>query len=149
MTIARNRLHAAALTYLAMPTMIFFFGMVRASVAIPCALAVMVCVGLACRRHDSSLHKEENHDIKISLWGLFAAVAIIVTWCLFGGQGGFDVICQTGDWKYRNAVFRDLLTSPWPVVYQNLDGALCYYVGHWLVPALPAKLVLALGGTWK
>ena len=50
MTIARNRLNAAAFAYLAMPTMVFSFGMVRASVAIPCALAVLACVRLACAK---------------------------------------------------------------------------------------------------
>ncbi|MGL4560687.1 MAG: hypothetical protein ACRCV0_00155 [Brevinema sp.] len=39
----------------------------------------------------------------------------------------------------RNTMFRDLIEFSWPVIYPT-NGAVVYYHGHWLVPALLGKI---------
>jgi len=39
----------------------------------------------------------------------------------------------------RNAMFRDIVTYEWPVIYQK-NGAVVYYTDYWLVPALIGKI---------
>lgn len=102
-------------------------------------------LGLRTRVQRPTSHTTEENDrtIPLSLIVLVALVALL--WCVLGGQGG--IWFQNGDWDGRNAVFRDLITHDWPVVYEYDGAALCYYVAHWLPSALVAKLlVLVLGG---
>ena len=46
---------------------------------------------------------------------------------------------QSGDMFGRNAMFRDLIIYEWPVIYEK-TGAVVYYTGYWLVPALIGKV---------
>jgi hypothetical protein len=68
-----------------------------------------------------------------------AALAVIGISAL-SGAGGFGV--QTWDWQKHNAILRDLVAQPWPVVYATGrdDAALTYYVAYHLPAALAGKL---------
>ncbi len=78
-----------------------------------------------------------------------SSTIILGIWLFFSGIGGYTF--QNWDHHSRNAVFRDLINFPWPVVY-HLDPAvasqfnirpaiiLSYYFGFWLPSALIGKL---------
>lgn len=59
---------------------------------------------------------------------------------MLGGEGRF--FFANTDWQVRYAVLNDLVTHPWPWVYQTTDGLtmLRCPVGIYLVPALVGKL---------
>lgn len=69
---------------------------------------------------------------------------ILGLWVLLSGIGGY--MFQNWDHHWRNAVFRDLITYDWPVIYPNSDGStspitmLTYYIGFWLPAAAVGKV---------
>ena len=58
---------------------------------------------------------------------------------------------QSNDYHWRNAIFRDLINFDWPVYYENIDASLCYYIGHWIIPAIVAKpfLLISSNVAWQ
>lgn len=141
-----------AVAYLVLPPLIFLAGWVRVEVALPC-IALSVISFVLFMRHatyadgDASLpgHGLDGREIRLSVGTLAFLVVASLAWCVLCGQGGF--VCQKGDWCARNALFRDLLTHEWPVMYPQVDGALCYYIGHWLPAAVVGKAVLHFSGS--
>ena len=138
MRIKERTIRLLALAYLFLPTAVFLVGMAKPSFALPCLL------GAAAAFHFTQASWRNDERVLDVPWRVLAFSALVLlVWCVFGGQGG--LVSQTKDWNYRNAVFHDLLDYPWPVRYVNLDAALCYYFGHWLVPAGIAKGLACLG----
>jgi hypothetical protein len=90
---------------------------------------------------------------KISTWQpnrqwIFLSVVVLGVWIWLSGIGGYAF--QNWDHHWRNAVFRDLITYKWPVVYPsdvtiNSDSSsvtmLTYYIGFWLPAAFVGKIV--------
>lgn len=86
--------------------------------------------------------KKEGIDkdgVKIKKPVLLIYLAASFVWTFLGGFGGH--YAQSTDWNYRNAIFRDMLTRSWPVVYPEYDKMLNYYIGHWIQPAFFAKVI--------
>ena len=81
--------------------------------------------------------------LHVGIHALIALALIAILWCVLGGQGGFWY--QSPDWGIRNAIFRDLITHPWPVFYNDGGAALCYYFGFWLPTAGLGRLLLLAG----
>lgn len=83
---------------------------------------------------------------------LFVLSAFIILMIL---SGWGEWVNQHPDHIVRNACLRELIGSPWPVVFPDGD-ALVYNTGFWLIPALAGKLagleaaraVLVLWGAW-
>lgn len=73
-------------------------------------------------------------DIK-QLAFMIASITILI---LITGIGGF--FPQSGDHIARNPVFYDLINQKWPVVYDDTNAALTYYLGFFLFPALMGKI---------
>lgn len=120
--------------YLLLPLLVFSVFYCNYYVAAAVLLTTVFLVVFYFRRHDiRTLRFRVTREVVICL--IVAAI-----WCFFGGQGGFWY--QSTDWDARNAIFRDLITHVWPVVYEGKDTALSYYIGHWLVPAAVAKAAL-------
>lgn len=69
---------------------------------------------------------------------LFAGALVLF---ILGGEGRF--FYANTDWQVRYAVLNDLVTHPWPWVYETANGLtmLRCPVGIYLVPALVGKLV--------
>ena len=136
------------LAYLTLPTVVFLLGWLRWELGIPAGIAVLAALGRAFRRKraDGAVTlapiAEPAERLEIAVPVALALVACIVAWCVLAGQGGF--VMQSGDWNWRNATFRDLITHEWPVRYDDWNRALVFYVGHWLPSALVGKLVLAV-----
>lgn len=129
-TESRISLSKIVYLYLALPVVIFMLTWIRPSIGIPAALLILGALVLAAR-------KAETSSITFSRRTIFITIAIAFVWCFFAGQGGFWY--QSADHAWRNAVYRDLVYHSWPVVFEQQNVLLNYYVGYWLVPALLGK----------
>ena len=142
MKISYNRIRAAAVWYAVIPIIIFFFGwlsLLWAAVFSALLSAAVFFFFKSARKRDG-----EKTYAALSLRTLVIIGAMALIWCFLAGQGGF--FHQSHDHAIRNAIFRDLIKKPWPVVYEE-DMLLSYYIAHWMPPALLGKLFYAATGS--
>ena len=137
-----EKLRRLAFIYMALPCLVFLLTFVRLYIALPCAIALIAAVYLAAFRHRNTT--ADSQAVSLSLKALFGVVLIMLVWSFLGGQG--NLWFQTSDWGVRNAIYRDLITRPWPVIYADKGTALSYYIGHWLVPAALSKGIFKVAG---
>ena len=131
-----GEIRIAAVTYALLPVALFLMFFLRWYFALIGLTAIGVgYYSLLKQRKTNSLRPAAIELRVSSMVGIFA---IMLLWCQLGGMNGY--MFQTTDWDCRNAVFRDLITHRWPVVYNDSNSALVYYVGHWLPPAMVAKV---------
>ena len=121
--------------YLTFPFMLFLFGWVRLTIAIPLALILFVAIYKLLITHHQS-PSTTNYQPSTIYWLLATGI-----WLLLSGIGGYTF--QNWDHNWRNVVFRDLVNFDWPVYYAQPESGpvkmLVYYVGFWLPSALIAK----------
>lgn len=120
---------------LSLPVVIFMLTWIRPVIGISASILIVLALVFAMRNSGSGFIVLPKKTILI-------AFVIAFVWCFFAGQGGFWY--QSGDHAYRNAIFRDLIYHPWPVVFEKHDILLNYYIGYWLVPALFGKIGLII-----
>ena len=128
------RIQAIAYFLLLLPASFFIMGWIRPWIAIPATallLAAWVLILLHARKTQTAVY-----EIKVRTIVLISVVLLL--WCYMAGLGGF--FYQSNDHHYRNAIFRDLVSFRWPVVYEQTGNSLVYYIGFWLVPASIGKL---------
>ena len=128
------RIQAIAYLLLLLPASFFIIGWIRPWIAIPATallLAAWVLILLHARKTQTGFY-----EIKVRTIVLIGVVLLL--WCYLAGLGGFYY--QSRDHNYRNAIFRDLVSFRWPVVYEKTGNSLVYYIGFWLVPASIGKL---------
>jgi hypothetical protein len=122
-----------AYLYLLGPLVLFLCGWLRISILIP---VLLYFAWLVFRLWN------DTSEFKIQR-GLAAAVILLGGWVFLSGVGGYAF--QNWDHHWRNAVFRDLITHPWPVIYSAPENGpireLVYYVGFWLPAALVGKVL--------
>lgn len=116
---------------------------IRPVIGIPFAILIILALVLAMKNAGSDFKGFPKKAVLL-------AFVIAFVWCFFAGQGGFWY--QSDDHWARNAIYRDLVYHPWPVVFEQYDVLLNYYVGYWLVPALFGKALFFLthntAGAW-
>ncbi len=131
--------------YLGLPVLIFFFGWLRIDIALPLS-ALLIWGSL---RYLAGLASETRSIATINRKSLLLVVGLSFVWVFLSGIGGFSN--QDWDHHFRNALFRDLITEPWPVYYNfpahypiealaNHHSSLNYYFTFWLLPAWAGKL---------
>jgi hypothetical protein len=126
--------------YLVLPCLVFFLGYLRLAVGIPAAVLLVYSLW-RCLKNTST---DRSDEVAVSRKVMLLIGLAVLAWTFLGGHGGFWF--QTGDWRERNAIYRDLIMRPWPVVYPSKGSALSYYIGHWLVPSvIPRLLYPAIG----
>ena len=141
MRISALALKRAAYLCLLCPCLIFLIGFLKWYVGVPVALLLVVAYFFAAiKRGDAP--DDEPRDFVLEKKHFFLLVVVVALWCWLAGIG--NLYYQSADWWARNAVFRDLITRDWPVIYTEKNAALVYYVGYWLPSALVGKLVLAV-----
>lgn len=138
-----GRLKPVLFAYLALPILVFFAGFLKFFIALPAAAAVCYGYYAAVKRRKEPCDTEKY--IEITAARIAALCLIALLWSYLGGLNGF--FYQSSDWPWRNAIYRDLVFNRWPVVYSQRNSALVYYIGFWLVPSLPAKLMFAVSGS--
>lgn len=137
----RQKLRLWLLTYISLPIMVFLLGYLRWYWGIPgiCALSF----AFYCAVHEQRTTCSDT-VISISWWEMLFWIVFVLLFTHLCGLSGFWY--QTTDWNARNPIYKDIITRPWPVFYEGRNTALSYYIGFWLVPAVPAKLVYMLFG---
>jgi len=123
--------------YLTLPFILFLFGWVRLTIAIPLALILLFTL-YKLLFTNPPIPQSTNH------WSLNTVYWLLITalWLLLSGIGGYAF--QNWDHNWRNVVFRDLMNFNWPVYYAQPESGpvkmLVYYVGFWLPSAWVGKL---------
>lgn len=126
--------------YLTLPFILFLFGWVRLTVAIPLAIILLFTLYkllLTNYQPSNTNHQPStSHKPSTIYWLLLTTF-----WLLLSGIGGYAF--QNWDHNWRNVVLRDLMNFDWPVTYAQPESGpvkmLVYYVGFWLPAALIAK----------
>jgi len=140
MVIKKHWVSVGAYGYLIIPFLIFCLGFLRTIFSIPISI-------ILCYIFYKLIEKPEEGTLKLKKNELIFGVLLIVCWVWLSGIGGHAF--QNWDFHWRNAVFRDLINSNWPVnyTYQVQGGSgpppvysLVYYFGYWLPSALVGKL---------
>lgn len=142
LSISYSGLRKIVFAYIGLPVVVFLMAYCQSVQAVLLGL-VAVAAYVCTLRSKQYRHTPQETQLIIPRNALLCVGAVCVLWCFFGGQGGFYY--QSEDWLMRNAVYRDLITSGWPVIYEKLDKALVYYISYWLPPALVGKLAMAVG----
>ena len=136
----------AAYIYISVPFIIFLAGWVRWYIAVPLCLVTGVAAFMSLQGYKNAF---KTIYIKQHRKKIIAVLCVVLIWVGFSGIGGFSY--QTWDHNFRNAIFRDLVTNSWPVIYHvkgfginhPLEGQTCmmsYYIGFWLPAAVVGKL---------
>jgi len=126
--------------YLVLPFLIFCLGWLNIFVGLLLAAFVIVSTYLVMKTTSSEVFSAPDLRIRI----IVMITLILGIWVLLSGIGGY--MFQNWDHHWRNAVFRDLITFEWPVIYPNSDGSespitmLTYYIGFWLPAAVIGKI---------
>lgn len=130
MTISYLKLKKIAFFCLALPSAVFAVGFLKWYIGIPLALLLAVAYWFSVR----DMKAEEDQSLRFSIPSLLILIGVATFWCYLGGLG--NLYSQSDDWCARNAIFRDLIRFEWPVIYQNKNAGLVYYIGYWLPSAL-------------
>ncbi len=133
-------LKRATLLYLALPWFIFLWGWL----ILPYALAggALLLLGVVSF-WNSSIPSNRNSDGNKSAWLSIQIIAVAFIWCLLAGAGGAGY--QNPDWVKHNAILKDLIINPWPVLFMapSANGSqavpLVYYVAYYLPAAFVGK----------
>jgi hypothetical protein len=138
-----------SILYLVLPFILFLFGWVRLSIAIPLVIILLSAIWQLIKQSPvSSLQSPipqspasnlQFPNSRITVYCLL----LTASWVLLSGVGGYTF--QNWDHHWRNAVLHDLINYDWPVFYSTPESGpvkmLVYYVGYWLPSALVGKLL--------
>lgn len=129
-----DTLTLVALSYLAIPNLIFIFGWFR----LPVALVLLAAMWFFLLRASTLRPARLRWEYSTAATVLIAVTAMI--WAAFGGGSHF--VHASHDWIIRDAVLGDLVRSNWPVTYKVQDGSVLTLrsaIGYFLPPALFGK----------
>lgn len=143
--------------WLLLPVLAFMAGWMHWYVSLP--LAALVIAGLKGKKHGTISPSPPGKEMpEAAPFPLFTGPSLLVLSAfiilmILSGWG--EWVNQHPDHIVRNACLRELVSSPWPVVFPDGD-VLVYNTGFWLIPALAGKLagletaraVLVLWGAW-
>ncbi len=125
----KDWLAISSLCYLMLPNLIFIFYWFRVYLALPLIALLLCCI--------YSFFNEKTINTQIRKYAntlILLSTVIVITY--FSGIGNF--VKQSDDYEKHNLIFHDLITYPWPVIYDN--QVLCYYVAYYLPVAWLSKL---------
>jgi hypothetical protein len=134
-----------SILYLVLPFILFLFGWVRLTIAIPLAIILLFALyKLLITNSQFPVPKSANLPLAAFHIPLSTVHWLLLTilWLLLSGIGGYAF--QNWDHNWRNVVLRDLINFNWPVYYAQPESGpvkmLVYYVGFWLPAAWVGKL---------
>ena len=136
LTFRRKGLLLLALSYLAIPNVLFLAGWVEPIVATFLALVLAAGCWLTVRNLTSQVpcRKSEQADqIALAL-----SLLLLGVWVFLIGAAGQT--CQTWDHIVRNPIYETLVRCDWPIFSQSGDYFV-YYFAYLLPPALLGRLV--------
>ena len=135
--ISRYSIYKGSILYIVAPILFFFLGWLRLSAGLILSLLLL----LATSRFLKSVYDRTRNDESIHLTKeYFISFIILFLFLLSTGNTGF-----IGSWgvdiPWRNAIYQDLISQSWPVIYDYSHSMLCYYMVFWLVPAEISSLL--------
>ena len=124
--------------YIIIPNLIFFITWCNIPTAIIATLAILISFYFLVKNAPQIWVPNTKKE-----WYLIGAVLLIsVIWVLLSGVGGY--MFQNGDHSARNTLLELLTKKSWPVVYNEYQAMMSYYVGFFLPSALVAKMFKSL-----
>ncbi len=147
-TLTYKHVRIAAFCYMGLPFLIFSLTWLSILPALVSAAVTLFILTMVIKPDflkkkeapaDIVLNRDAVEEIRIPIFALAIVLLLAGVWVWWSGIGGG--FYQSGDFPYRNAVFRDLLTYKWPVIYNGEKGMLAYYIGFWLPAAIIGKTV--------
>ena len=137
--------------WLLLPVLIFLAGWMHWYAALP--LMFLTAAGLAPQKRKEPQTRDSLPAFPLFTRSSFLALAAFAALMTLSGWG--EWVNQHPDHIVRNACLRELVASPWPVIFPD-GNMLVYNTGFWLVPALAGKLAgldaarvfVVLWGTW-
>lgn len=149
-TLSYSNIKKYAFSALAIPFVVFAIGWLKWYWAVVAVVATLACVWFGAFAKSKKVQEtnvvsmtDSEKKISVKKWIFVLLIVIAAIWVWQSGIGGFWA--QSKDYPWRNAIYRDIVLRDWPVYYKMYDGALVYYIGFWLPPALIGKLALLLG----
>lgn len=125
----------SSIGYLVLPICVFFLTWLKIYLGIPATIIVL----FGFYRLIKSTYLDSKDILEIPVKHFLFLSFLLLLWIWTTGIGNFFVSAYDHPW--RNAIFRDLISYDWPVVYPETGNALVYYFFYWLVPALLGKLL--------
>ena len=146
--------------YLTIPIVIFLAGNLKLYIGIPAALAMIACAVFSCRDFCKNADKklpdkaDPSYGMKMPLKYLIVLAVVSLIAVFVSGVG--EYIYSMPDHVFRRAIFNDLISYKWPVIYDYStqfnprviavlgktqgNSALVYYTTFWMPSALIGKL---------
>ena len=121
--------------WLLLPVLVFLAGWMHWYAALP--LTLLTAAGLAPRKRKEPQTRDSLPAFPLFTRSSFLALAAFAALMALSGWG--EWVNQHPDHIVRNACLRELVASPWPVIFPD-GNVLIYNTGFWLVPALAGKL---------
>ena len=134
MKIKKNIVCMLAYIYMTIPIIIFLITWLKAYIGFP--MAVILLFGLFTIYKNE--YKGQDTYFKFPIKHLVIILILLFVWIVLSGAG--KLFYETWDWHWRNAIFRDLINYKWPVIYEESQTALVYYIMQWIVPAIVGKI---------
>ena len=137
--IFKRLLYVATYVYLVLPYLVFFGGWVRQPYSTLFILLLSGALFFGLKISKGMFLSEPRTHVSYRTVALVVLPVIVVA--LVAGAGGWGF--QDTDWLKHNAILRDLITEPWPVIYEA-EGKrvmLTYYTAYQLPAALVGKLL--------
>lgn len=131
-----HHLRFLACVYIGLPLLLFFCGYMKWYFALVAVAAT--AFGMYCAISSPNVEARHDHTMQISFGTIGLVFLVTLVWSYLGGLNGY--FYQSSDWNCRNAIYWDLIRGDWPVHYSQNGGALSYYIGHWIPPAVAAKV---------
>lgn len=124
-----------AFLYLAIPILIFFMGWLKWYFAVPACFILVVSFYKFIQGSPELWFPElSRRTIEI----IIMVFVLICVWVYMSGIGG--MVYQNPDHQYRNGIFRLLVEENWPVINQENNRGLIYYIAYWLPAAVVGKI---------
>lgn len=137
---ALSKARQLSILYLTLPFILFLFGWVRLTIAIPLSVIILFAL-YKLLFPNLPIPQSPNSQFPISQSTIYWLL-LTTLWLFLSGIGGYAF--QNWDHNWRNVVLRDLMNFDWPVYYAQPESGpvkmLVYYVGFWLPSALIAKV---------
>lgn len=135
--VSRPLLPCMTLVYLGLPYLIFFGGWFRLPYSVVAAVLLLAGCWSTLRGATSASGLPKPELSASTAAKVLLPVAVVALLLGIGGVGYQDT-----DYLRGNAILRDLIDKPWPVIYETQTGPilLVYYFAFYLPGALAGKL---------
>ncbi len=145
MKIGYKNLKILAVLYAFVPIIIFYAGWLN---IISAVIFIALSAAAIFFFIKNASHRDGKYkSITLTKTQIIVIAAISLIWCFMAGQGGF--VHQSYDHLARNTIFKNIISQKWPVTYENENTMMCYYIAHWMFPAIFGKLALFISGSTR